>query len=97
MSNNIIFKIILELHPLFRIIHMCGIILKVKGHNNLKVNLSCYAWGELNIGTTKNAWDIRRQFIYYNSSFTIDKKYIGNFYKDWYNAGIKIIHVRHYK
>lgn len=39
-----------------------------------------------------NAWDIRRQTLWYNTNIRINCTYVFNGYRKWYENGIKIIH-----
>ena len=51
-----------------------------------------HAWNEVNPYEINNAWDVRRQCVFYNRNIMIDNSYISNNYEDFYRSGIKIIH-----
>ncbi len=55
-----------------------------------------YAWGECKLlsecRAVRNAWDVRRQSLFYNANILIDSMYIGTNFMNWHKKGIFLLH-----
>jgi hypothetical protein len=54
-----------------------------------------FAWGECRHATKKdinNAWDVRREPLFFNAEIQINRTYVGSSLMHWYRNGIFLIH-----
>lgn len=54
-----------------------------------------FAWGECQELCTprhKNAWDIRREVLFFNKAILIDKRYDGEHYANFFEHNIIMLH-----